>query len=149
LRYGVSWVTLAQFNNLANPNRLTVGQRINIPGAGQTPGPTPSPQTEEIYVVKAGDNLYRIGLAYGISWVQIAEANGIVNPNSLAVGQRIKIPTSAPGPSPQFSHQVRQGQTLFTISLQYGVAWTAIAEANNIVSPYVIFPGQVLVIPGG
>jgi nucleoid-associated protein YgaU len=44
---------------------------------------------------------------------------------------------------------VRQGQTLFTISLQYGVAWTAIAEANNIQSPYVIFPGQVLAIPGG
>jgi LysM repeat protein len=149
LRYGVSWVTLAQYNNLSNPNRLTVGQQIRIPGAGENPGPTPSPQTEEIYVVKAGDNLYRIGLAYGISWVQIAEANGIVNPNYLIVGQRIKIPMSAPGPSPQFSHTVRRGQTLFSISLQYGVSWTAIAEGNNIVSPYVIFPGQVLVIPGG
>ncbi|MCA9999538.1 MAG: LysM peptidoglycan-binding domain-containing protein, partial [Anaerolineales bacterium] len=141
--------TLAEFNNLDNPNRLIVGQEIKLPGTADTPEPTPSPQTEEIYVVKAGDNLYRIGLAYGIGWVQIAEANGIVNPNHLLVGQQIKIPMEASGPTPQFTHTVRAGDTIFRISLQYGVAWTAIAEANNIESPYVIFPGQELVIPGG
>jgi LysM repeat protein len=149
LQYSVSWVTLAEFNNLSNPNRLIVGQEIKIPGANPTTEPTPSPQTEEIYTVKAGDNLFRIGLSYSVSWVQIAEANGIVNPNHLLVGQQIKIPMETEGPLPQFSHQVRAGQTLFSISLQYGVNWTAVAEANDIESPYVIFPGQVLVIPGG
>ncbi len=147
LTYGVSWVQLAQLNNLANPNRLTVGQVLQIPGPS-TPTPTPSPQTETTYVVKAGDNLFRIGLNYGISWVQIAEANGIVNPNQIYVGQTLKIPVSTPGPTPQFTHQVKAGETLFLISLQYGVPWTRIAEANSISSPYVIYVGQTLVIPG-
>ena len=149
LKYGVSWVTLAELNGLDNPNRLSVGQEIKLPSESEALEPTPSPQTEEIYVVNAGDNLYRIGLAYGLGWVQIAEANGIVNPNHLVVGQKIKIPMEATGPIPQFSHKVRNGDTLFRISLQYGVTWSAIAEANNLESPYVIFPGQELVIPGG
>lgn len=153
LKYGVSWVTLAELNNLTNPNDLEVGQVLNLPGATPaatpTPTSTPSPLTETTYTVKTGDNLYRIGLAYSISWVQIAEANGLVNPNQIYVGQVIKIPVSTPGPTPQFTHTVKAGETLFSISLQYGVSWPTIAEANKLTSPYVIYVGQTLVIPGG
>jgi LysM repeat protein len=149
LQYGVSWLRLAQFNNISNPNRITVGQQIRIPGPGDpVPQPTPSPHTETTYIVRAGDNLYRIGRIYGISWVQIAEANGLVNPNQIFVGQELKIPVEASGPAPQFTHQVRAGETLFRISLRYGVPWSAIAEANGLESPYVIYVGQTLVIPG-
>ena len=149
LKYGISWVRLAEYNRLSNPNRLTVGQVLKLTD-GDTPpvDPTPSPSTETTYIVKAGDNLFRIGLAYGVSWVQIAEANGIVNPNQIKVGQELKIPVSAPGPKPGFTHLVKRGETLFLISLRYGIPWTAIAEANNISSPYVIYVGQTLSIPG-
>ncbi|RMG93439.1 MAG: LysM peptidoglycan-binding domain-containing protein [Chloroflexi bacterium] len=151
LKYGVSWVTLAEFNNLADPNKLSVGQVIKIPGPTDTTTiePTPSPLTETTYTVKPGDNLFRIGLAYGISWVQIAEANGIINPNQIEAGQVLKIPVETPGPAPNFTHEVKPGETLFLISLQYGVPWPTIAEANNIEPPYVIYVGQTLVIPGG
>jgi spore germination protein len=98
--------------------------------------------------VQPGDNLYRIGLKFGISWVQIAEANGLVNPNVITVGSELKIPVDTPGPAPAFSHVVKQGETLFLISLQYGVSWPSIAEANNLTSPYVIYVGQTLEIPG-
>lgn len=150
LKYGISWVAIANENGLANPNVLTVGQVLKLPGASTptTPTPTPSPQTETTYVVKAGDNLFRIGLQFGISWVQIAEANGLVNPNLISVGDTLKIPVNTPGPAPEFSHVVKAGETLFLISLQYGVAWPAIAEANNLASPYIIYVGQTLVIPG-
>lgn len=149
LQYGISWVTLAEMNNLSNPNDIKVGQVLQL-GEDTTPvvEPTPSPLTETTYTVRAGDNLYKIGLAYGITWVQIAEANGIVNPNQILVGQVLKIPVEAPGPTPQFTHTVQPGETLYLISLQYGVAWPTIAEANGLESPYVIYAGQVLVIPG-
>jgi len=149
LKYGISWVAIANANNLANPNILSVGQVLNLPGGtSSNPGPTPSPQTETTYVVLAGDNLFRIGLKFGISWVQIAEANGLVNPNVITVGDELKIPVDAPGPAPAFSHVVKPGETLFLISLQYGVSWPSIAEANNLTSPYVIYVGQTLEIPG-
>jgi lysozyme len=149
LKYGISWVAIANINGLANPNILSVGQVLKLPGATTPdPGPTPSPQTETTYLVQPGDNLFRIGLKFGISWVQIAEANGIVNPNMIAAGDALKIPVDIPGPVPQFSHVVKPGETLFLISLQYGVAWPTIAAANNLASPYIIYVGQTLVIPG-
>jgi LysM repeat protein len=150
LQYGLSWVALAEANDLNNPGRIRVGQELTVPSEDASGAePTPSPLTETTYVVQPGDNLFRIGLAYGISWVQIAEANGLVNPNHVVTGQVLKIPVDTPGPTPQFTHQVKPGETLFEISLQYGVPWPAIAEANDISSPYVIYSGQTLVVPGG
>lgn len=150
LKYGISWVTLAQINKLANPNDIKVGQVLQLSSTtAPTAEPTPSPLTETTYTVRRGDTLFRIGLAYGISWVQIAEANGIVNPNQIFAGQVLKIPVKAAGPAPQFTHTVKAGETLYLISLQYGVAWPTIAAANKLESPYVIYAGQTLIIPGG
>ena len=131
---------------MPNANRIEAGQVLRIPPLNEPAAPT---LEETTYTVQAGDNLFRIGLAYGISWVQIAEANGIVNPNQIVVGQVLKIPANAPGIAPEFVHKVEPGETLFLISLRYGVVWTTIAEKNNITAPYVIYPGQELVIPGG
>jgi lysozyme len=146
LRYGLSWLTLAQHNNISNPNSIRVGQVLQIPGAEVTPISTPALETT--YVVQRGDNLYRISLMFNVSWVQIAEANGIVNPNQVYVGQVLKIPVSAPGPGRQFTHVVQRGETLFQIALRYGIAWQRVAQANNLNAPYVIYVGQSLIIPG-
>ncbi|HEY1407850.1 MAG TPA: LysM peptidoglycan-binding domain-containing protein [Promineifilum sp.] len=45
-------------------------------------------------------------------------------------------------------HVVQPGDSLFRISLQYGVPVASIVAANNIVNPNLIFVGQELVIPG-
>lgn len=47
---------------------------------------------ERIHVVKAGENLFRIGLQYGFTYQELADYNGISNPNSIQVGQEIRIP---------------------------------------------------------
>ncbi len=147
LQYSVSWVALAEANDLANANTIYPGQVLVIPG-GET-ADAAGPATGEItHLVQRGENLYRIGVKYNISWVEIAEANGLVNPNRILAGQVLKIPASAPGPSPHFVHTVKSGETLFLIALQYGVLWTDIAAANDLASPFVIFPGQQLQIPG-
>lgn len=152
LNYGLSWVVIARANNLANANYIYAGQVLTIPSgeAGDDNGTDGGETTEETsYTVKAGDSLYTIGQLFGVSWVEIAEANGLVNPNHIIPGQLLKIPGSAPGPAPEFTHVVQPGETLFRISLRYGVNWMAIAQENNIESPYVIYTGQTLVIPGG
>jgi murein DD-endopeptidase MepM/ murein hydrolase activator NlpD len=43
---------------------------------------------------------------------------------------------------------VQPGDTLFSISLQFGTSIDLIAAANNISDPYIISPGQRLIIPG-
>lgn len=154
LLYNVSWQILADYNELSNPNGLLVGTQVLVPTeenkveADPAPTPTPVPTDGQTHTVNAGDTLFKIGQQYDVDWRQIAEANGIVNPNRIIAGTVLKIPSSSPGPSPEFTHEVQRGETLFTISLRYGVTWNAIAEANELESPYVIFPGDVLTIPG-
>ena len=42
--------------------------------------------------VRRGENLYRIGKAYGVSHTELARANGIADASRLEVGQRIFVP---------------------------------------------------------
>ena len=45
------------------------------------------------HVVQTGENLFRIGLQYGLTWDAVAAANGITNPNAIYVTQVLCIPT--------------------------------------------------------
>lgn len=112
------------------------------------------------YTVQPGDTLYKIARQHNVSVNDIMQANGLTNPNFITVGQQLTIPDGATTTPPQTppattpppqagSHTVKQGETLFSISRLYGVTASAIAQANNISNPNRIYPGQVLVIPGG
>lgn len=94
LQYGYSWTVLAQHNGIPNPNFIYTGQSIRIPAAGSSGGTggIPPEGNYTYYVVQPGENLYQIGLKFGMSWVLIAEANGITNPNFIVAGQVLKIP---------------------------------------------------------
>jgi len=95
LRYGVSMGALVRANNLRNPNRIYVGQRLIIPGS---PGePIYRPQT---HIVQRGENLYRIALRYGVNVRALAVVNGIVDINRIYVGQRLLIPDADFFPPP-------------------------------------------------
>lgn len=57
------------------------------------PEPEPKPEIkEEVYVIKGGDVLYRIGIKFNTSWQKIAKHNKIKNPNLIFPGQKIIIP---------------------------------------------------------
>lgn len=110
-------------------------------------GSTPTGQTS--YVVKPGDTLYRIANLYGVSVSAIVNANNIANPNLIYPNQLLVIPTGSAPPPSGARYTVQPGDTLYRIAARYGTTVTAIANANNIADPNLIYPGQVLVIPGG
>jgi LysM repeat protein len=56
-------------------------------------------------------------------------------------------PTAAVNAQGNIVHTVKTGETLFSIGRLYNVNPYAIAAANNIPYPYVIYPGQQLIIP--
>ncbi|MCA9906128.1 MAG: LysM peptidoglycan-binding domain-containing protein, partial [Anaerolineae bacterium] len=60
-----------------------------------------------IHVVQRGENLFRIGLRYGISVDDLARLNGIIDVTNIQVGQRLLVPAepgapveTAPEPAP-------------------------------------------------
>ncbi|MBU0704159.1 MAG: LysM peptidoglycan-binding domain-containing protein [Chloroflexi bacterium] len=90
LRYGTSVEAVASANGIANPALIYVGQRLVISFQGaQPPAPSAGATT---YVVQRGDNLFRIGLRYNMSYLYLAQYNGIANPSNIYAGQVLSIP---------------------------------------------------------
>src|SRR5581483_27256 len=122
------------------------------------------------YIVQAGDTLYSIALKFNTTIEAIQQANNLTNPNTLAVGQRLLIPSASAAPNPVTSaptargptppspppatsaassetYIVRAGDTLAAIAAQFGVSLPELLRANNITNPNLISVGQRLIIP--
>ncbi len=163
-RSGVPIERLVDLNDIADPNRIFVGQRLRIVGdAPEAPRATDE-DTGTVHTVRRGETLWGIARQYGTSVAAIVAANGITDPSRILGGQRLSIPgvaepaassapaaaRSAPKPTarPAVVHTVRRGETLWGIARHYGTSVAAIVAANGITDPSRIFGGQRLRIQG-
>lgn len=73
----------------------TATPRQATPRATATPTPTPTPV---IYTVQSGDTLLKIAIQFDRSLETLQEANGIVDPRFLQIGQQIIIPPPETNP---------------------------------------------------
>lgn len=92
------------------------------------------------HVVTAGDTLSGIAVRAGVPMVMIAEANGLSEPYTIRLGQKLAIPR-------QRTHEVKAGETGFGIAYHYGVPFSQIALANGIAQDSILRIGQRLIIP--
>lgn len=145
-RYGVTVAAIVSSNNLADPDRLSVGQELSIPGV------SPDVSGTAVYVVQAGDTLALICRRRQVDLDRVAQLNRLANPNLIHVGQRLLVPIADGGDAPPTAgqvHVVQAGETMARIAARYGVAVWAIAQANDIVNPNVLQAGQRLLVPTG
>lgn len=96
--YGVSIEDVAVANNISNVDVLEVGQTLIIKAGAAAEAP-PADDTaptdagsEQVHIVQAGENLFRIGLRYGFTPEELAAYNNIPDMTRIEVGQIIKIP---------------------------------------------------------
>lgn len=115
----------------------------------------PEPSGDTVYyTVRYGDTLSEIASKYGTTYQHLAQINNISNPNLIYPGQVLIINGSgnngnASQGTVSATYTVRSGDCLSVIGARLGVSWQSIAQANGITPPYTIYPGQVIVIPGG
>jgi LysM repeat protein len=169
IKFNTDVETVRKLNFLIDDN-IFVGQILQVPlieGMTEDGAPTPTPEPYR-YMVATGDTLNSIALRFDVSTVAIIEANGLLDPNSLVVGQEIIIPGYQPqaasgetasdeeetaaepaaGATTGVIHVVQPGEGLLEIGRKYGIDANAIAEANNITNRNLLRVGQQLVIPG-
>lgn len=107
--HGVSTAELKELNNIADANKIRIGQKLVLPDhaspstskpsaapakAPAADKPAPAAKAGE-YVVKSGDSLSKIAAAHGVKTKALAEANNITDPNKIRIGQPLKIPGAA------------------------------------------------------
>ena len=100
------------------------------------------------YVVKRGDTLSQIALIYGTTVNEIARLNNIKNVNLIFPGQVLEIITNK---KPEVSNQkiiytIKKDDTLWDISIKYGVTIQNLVTWNSIRNPNLIYTGNQLVI---
>ena len=90
-RYGVTMAAMQQANNLANPDKIIVGQELVVPAGGSAAPAASTGQTRN-YTVQRGDTMSSIAVKFGVTVAALQNANGITNPDKITVGQVLKIP---------------------------------------------------------
>ncbi|MDR0668456.1 MAG: LysM peptidoglycan-binding domain-containing protein [Treponema sp.] len=96
LRYGVTVALIEGANPGIKSRALQIGSRLKIPALNGGEPPAVRPNTEErfegSYVVKRGDTLWSIALAYGTDPVDLALANDMDLNGILREGRTLNVP---------------------------------------------------------
>lgn len=145
---------IIKLNNLKS-NLLSIGQQLKIPTENNTNGNIDNYQN---YIVKAGDNLYSIANAFGMSVEEIIKINNLTS-TTLSIGQVLKVKqnyfsdiplgakcygTGYQAPN-YLTYTVKKGDNLYTIARKYNVSVDDLMILNNLASPN-LSVGQVLKI---
>ncbi len=147
LAHGTSVEAITQTNSLSDATSIQAGQRLIIPSSLVN---ATIPTTGQ-HLVQPGESLAHIALRYGSTTDIIAALNNIVNPAQIFVGQSLDVSKTAPGHPPLahgYTHTVEARETLFQIAVRYGVTIGEVLRNNGMSTPYLIYPGQRLLIPG-
>lgn len=140
-RYNTTYKYLAELNGIANPNLIYPGQVLTISGAYSSNTNTESTAT---YTVKKGDCLSNIGKRLGVSWLDIANRNGIHSPYTIFPGQVLTVASGSQLTNGSQYYTVRSGDTLSGIAAQYNTNYQTLANLNGIANPNLIYKGQTI-----
>jgi cell wall-associated NlpC family hydrolase len=144
-KFGVSADAIAAASGIqGSGDSLAIDQKLLIP-------PVPG----VLHTVQDGDTLGAIADRYGASEADIVHANGLVAPYVLQISQVLIVPGGAINPTPapsanvsETSYEVQDGDSLSTIADAFGVDLQAVIDANGLTDPYLLHPGQPLMIRG-
>jgi LysM repeat protein len=99
--HGVTVDQVMQANGMDNPNYLSVGQSLKIPG-GAVAGTAVSTTVDasagggtagsKVYVVQDGDTVSAIAGRFGTTVDAIAQLNGLNDPTMISIGQELQVP---------------------------------------------------------
>jgi membrane-bound lytic murein transglycosylase D len=98
-RYRTTAQAIMRLNGIKNPKALRIGQKLKIPGKGDSKEPEPGAGSATTasktpkgvaYTVKEGDTLFTLARQFNTTVDRIKAANGLAG-DSLSVGQKLVI----------------------------------------------------------
>lgn len=127
------------YENPEAENGLKAYQNLRIPGVSRDVAIEQKIRSEEydyiLHIVSKGETLYGISRVYDVPLDEIKKANPGISAD-LKIGQYVQVPAAAGVqdtvrvPSNAMEHKVRQGETFYSLSQEYGVPIEAIRAIN-------------------
>ena len=106
---------------------------------------------DTFHEVKPSETLTSIAKQYGVSLKEILSANSIDDPDKIHTGQVLVIPVEKSDVTEKSgtTYEVKQGDTLCSISRKYGVSLQDLLSVNSMNKDDKIKTGDILKIPTG
>lgn len=83
------------------------------------------------HVVEQGETLYRISKKYGVTVDMLLQHNPGLTAESLSIGKIVQVPVAGQTLPPVVAtHKVKKGETMWSISQQYGITVQELMAAN-------------------
>jgi murein DD-endopeptidase MepM/ murein hydrolase activator NlpD len=140
-RFNVSLNDLLSANPSLNPNVLSEGQEIVIPGLEGITG------VLETEIISFGDSLRSLSRRTQVSDAQLKELNRLVSPTELYVGTSLIIPTQAQQTSLSTRMTAANGESLLELAVKEGSDPWTLSSINKLSGTWDTLPGDVLYSP--
>jgi murein DD-endopeptidase MepM/ murein hydrolase activator NlpD len=117
---------------------------------GLWPAPALAQQAEPgnpVYIVQEGDSLWDIALRFHLSMDELAQANGISDPNQLSAGSQLIIPGLQGVSGVLTTQTVPFGENLRSLSRRSQTSEPVLVKLNHLTSPAELYAGYSLVLP--
>jgi len=109
--HGVNTRELAELNQITDPNKIRIGQKLILPDYSKPSTSQPAAKkasssskapakkkaavaSGDSYVVKSGDALSKIAALHGVKTKELMAANNIKDANRIRIGQKLVIPAA-------------------------------------------------------
>lgn len=142
-RFNVTINDLIAANPSLDPNFLSEGQQIVIPGLNDVSG------VLETEVVSYGDSLRSLSRRSQVSDEQLRKLNRLVSPSELYVGISLIIPTQTQQESLSTRISSAAGESLLELAVKQGSTPWILSSVNKLSGTWDTLPGDVLYSPTG
>lgn len=88
-RFGTTTSAIRRANSMGATEQLMAGQTISMPGKGRSKNKS---ESGFWYTIRRGDTMSDVAAKFGVGLRQLLSLNGNVDPKSIRVGQRIRVP---------------------------------------------------------
>jgi len=142
-RFNVTFNDLLEANSGIDPNLLSPGQEIVIPGLDGISG------VLDTEIIKYGDTLRSLSRRTQVSDEQLIRLNRLVSPTELYVGISLIIPKQEGQQEITSRVNLGQGESLLELSVKQNSAPWLLAEVNKQEGLWSSLPNDVLYSPSG
>ena len=121
----------------AQPRDITGPTALAIPSAAELLA----------YSVRQGDLLSDLAQRFDTSVETLVALNPQINPDSLVIGDVLRIPVASPVGAAELAYTIRSGDTLYDLAARFHTSVEQIAARNPQIAPERLMVGQTLRIP--
>ena len=142
-RFNLTINDLLAANPLLDPNVLSQGQQITIPGLEGVTG------VLETEIISFGDSLRSLSRRTQVSDEQLKKLNRLISPSELYVGISLIVPTQEQQQALNTRITASAGESLLELAVRQGSDPWTLATVNKLSGTWDTLPGDVLYSPTG